>query len=72
MKLTWDELKDDQGTYWASMPYVIRTFGVTGSGELTYRLEGPGVDSKSDDVSSLMIEAQLDADRAAFRKALGV
>jgi hypothetical protein len=72
MKLTWDELKDESGTFYASMPFVIRAYGVGRGGEITYRLEGGGCDSKSPDVERLKDEAQIAADHAEFRKRLGV
>jgi hypothetical protein len=70
MKLIWDELKDEHGHFWASIPFVIRTYGVDSHGQLTYRLEGPGVDSKSNDVELLKTVAQLEHDRAELRKSL--
>jgi hypothetical protein len=72
MKLTWDEFKDEHGHYWVSIPYVIRAFGVGSDGQLTYRLEGPGVDIKHRDVELLKTQAELEADRTEFRKRLGV
>lgn len=72
MRLKWTEFRDDQGHYWTSIPFIIRAYGVGCGGELTYRLEGPGIDSKSTDVQRLMTEAELEAERVAFRKKLGV
>ena len=72
MKLTWREFRDETGHYWESLPFIIRSFGVGRTGEITYRLEGPGIDSKSTDVQRLMTEAELESDRAEFRKRLGV
>ena len=71
MRLQWDEFKDERGHYWTAIPFVIRSFGVGSNGQLTYRLEGPGVDVKHTDVELLKTQAELEADRIDFRKRLG-
>jgi hypothetical protein len=72
MRLDWREFKDETGHYWEAIPYIIRSFGVGTGGVITYRLEGPGVDIKSTDVGLLKTQAELEAERSARRKKLGV
>jgi hypothetical protein len=72
MKLSWDEFKDEAGHYWFAKPFIIRAFGVGSDGQLTYRLEGPGIDVKHTDVELLKTQAELEADRIAYRKRLEV
>lgn len=71
MKLQWVEYRDEGGHTFAALPYVIRAYGVGPSGQITYRLEGGGCDSRDTDVDRLKREAQREADRAALRARLG-